>query len=547
MSKYRLLPCIAGSYLLLTSGALADVTLNGRDTTPEMIVRVAKGEKVIVPPESLEKVSKAFDILLQGAREGQEIYGLTVGVGWNKDRKMVDAKGELTPELLEASRHFNEGLLRAHSVGVGPDTELDIVRATMAVRLNNILTGGPGVQKHVAETLLAFLNEQITPIMPSRGSVGQADMTLLSHVGLAMLGEGDVDYKGKRMPAAQALQAAKIEPLKPFGKDGLAILSSNAYAAGLGALAIHDAEQMMASSEMVYALSLEGLNGNVSPLLDDVTALRPFPSYIGEAKKLRTLLSGSYLWQQDDKRILQDPLSYRTAPYLFGSMTDSIARTKALLQIQINSSDDNPGIALGVRPASDLPQAKRGYVEGGAVLPTANFDPLPWVISFEELGIVLAHHATASSERTLKLNNPQHSKLPRYLAAGEAQHAFLVVEAPLMAIATESRALAQPTSFDSRPIAGGVEDVGTNAPLVVSRVRAQIDNSFTILGIELIQAAQAVDLRLAEHQDRPLSTATAAFKQSFRKKVAFLDKDRSLTHDISVAASFLKEWRRDPN
>ncbi len=307
-----------------------------------MIVRVANGEDVSVSAESLDKVKRAYEVLLQGAKEGQEIYGLTVGVGWNKDRKMVDAKGELTPELMEASREFNEGLLRAHSVDVGPDTAVPVVRAAMAVRLNNILTGGPGVQPHVAEMLVAFLNSGITPVMPSRGSVGQADMTLLSHIGLAMLGEGEVYYKDRRMAAKEALSAAGIEPLEPFGKDGLAILSSNAYAAALASIAIHDAEQLLETSQLVYALSLEGLNGNVSPPLEDVAALRPFPSYINSTAGLSDVLAGSYLWQADEKRILQDPLSFRTTPYLLGSFADSLARTKALVEIQINSSTSIP-------------------------------------------------------------------------------------------------------------------------------------------------------------------------------------------------------------
>lgn len=145
------------------------------------------------------------------------------------------------------------------------------------------------------------------------------------------------------MPAGEALKAAGVEPLKPFGKDGLAILSSNAYAAGLAALAVHDAEQLLGTSRLVYGFSLEGLNGNVSPLLEDVAALRPFPSHLSSTAELRGILEGSYLWQADDKRILQDPLSFRTAPYLLGSFADSLARTKALVEIQINSSDDNPG------------------------------------------------------------------------------------------------------------------------------------------------------------------------------------------------------------
>lgn len=174
MRMYSLFYSTVGACILFSTTVMADVALNGRDATPQMIMRVARGEAVTVEKDTLDKVAKAYAVLLQGAKEGQEIYGLTVGVGWNKDRKMVDATGELTPALMEASREFNEGLLRAHSVGVGPDTDLTVVRAAMAVRLNNILTGGPGVQPHVAEIPIAFLNKGITPTMPSRGSVGQA-------------------------------------------------------------------------------------------------------------------------------------------------------------------------------------------------------------------------------------------------------------------------------------------------------------------------------------------------------------------------------------
>jgi histidine ammonia-lyase len=526
--------------------SFADVVLDGRSATPEIIASIADGEAVSIAPVAMKRVEAAHAVLLEAAQAGQQIYGLTTGVGENKDRSMVDAKGKLTQEIIDASGRFNVGLIHAHSGSVGPDMDVRTARAAMAARLNAMLDGGAGVQTSIVDTYVQFLNRGVTPAMPSGGSLGEADITILSHVGLAMLGEGDVYYQGRKIPAAEALNAAGIKPIKPYGKDALAILSSNAYSAGMAALALNDMGHLLRISKLVYALSLQAFNGNVSPFLQDTLALRPFPYTVRTGEELRTLLAGSSIWNRDDKRALQDPLSYRDGVYLLGEEARAYASAQALLNIQLNSSDDNPGVAVGVKAHSARWQDRRGYVDAngvtGAVLPSANFEPLPWVLSFEELGLVLGHNSLASAQRIMKLNDPQRSGLSRFLGTEQTVHAFGAMEKPPVALAEANKELAMPVSMDYLPVAGDIEDIATNAPRVVERVQQQIDNSYTLLGIELIHAGQAVDLRKQQQPDFTLSPATAGLYTALRGKVAFLDRDRPLTPDFRAAAALLHAY-----
>jgi len=414
-------------------------------------------------------------------------------------------------------------------------------RAAMAARLSSLLAGGSGVQESIIDAYVGFLNQGITPALPATGSIGEADITLLSHIGLAMLGEGDVYYRGNKQPAAEVLKATGLTPIVPFGKDALSILSSNAYAAGLAALTLNELAQLARVSKLVFALSLQALNGNVSPFLQDSLALRPFPQTLQAGADLRALLTGSSIWDQDPSRALQDPLSFRSGVYLLGELDRSIARGRSQIGIHLNSSDDNPGVALGVAPKSARWQERQGYVsDGGAVLPTANFEPLPWVLSFEDTGLVLAHNSLASVQRIIKLNDPHFTGLSRFLGTGNSTHALGAMEKPALALAMKNKQLALPVSLDFLPVAGNIEDIATNAPEAVQRVREQVNNSYMLLGIELLHAAQAAELRQRKDSHFNLSPATRALFDALRQHVAFLDQDRPLTNDFRAAAEVLR-------
>lgn len=525
------------------------ITLDGNNLTPAQVVQVARGgARVSISSTALERVQRSNDVLLLAAREGQKIYGLTAGVGLNKDQAFVDPSGGLSEEVIALSKTFNRNLLYAHSAGAGPEMEPEVVRAIMVTRLNSILFGATGVQTKVATLYRDFLNNDITPVTPSRGSVGEADITLITHIGLAMIGEGEVYYRGRKMPASQALTAAGIETLDPWGKDALSILSSNAYSEALAALAIEDFRHLLAMNKLLFALSLEALDGNVEPFLADSLNIRPFPHVGTAAADVRTILEGSYLWNPSEERALQDPLSFRTGAYTLGALERSLAELEDQLQIQLNSSDDNPAVIIGGSAASNRPEESYFYVEedglSGAVIPTANFSPLPWVISLQEAAIALSHASNASAQRTIKLSDPHFTHLSRFLGTEKTFHAYGAIQKVFASLAAENQSLAQPVSMDLISIAGNIEDLSTNGPRVARRFQEMIDNHYYIMGIELMHAAQATNLRLDKSPETTLATTTQSFFNNYRQSVTFLEVDRPLSPDIEASYNFLRQHSR---
>lgn len=546
MSAKLSLLMIALLTLSYSKVGLSAVTLDGHSVTPAIIASVADGEAVAISPAATARVEKAHQVLIEAAQNGQKIYGLTVGVGLNKDRPMVDVHGKLTDEVIAASKKFNVGLLHAHSGGIGEPMSQRIARATMVTRLNTLLTGGGGVQPEVIDAYVDFLNKGITPVIPSEGSIGEGDITIISHIGLAMIGEGDVYYQGKKVPAKVALERSKTSAVVPYAKDALSILSSNAYSASSGALALNSLAHLLPLNSLIYATSLEALNGNVSPFLENTLALRPYPEVVAMGSHLRTLLAGSSLWEHDDSRPLQDPLSFRSGVYLLAELQRSYQQAWDQLLVQLNSSDDNPGVAIGVSAPSDRPQDRLGYVDQngvkGAVLPTANFEPLPWVLSFEQLSMALAHSSLANAQQVVKLNNPSFTGLTRFLGTDNTVHAFGAMEKPVMSLAMRNKELAMPVSMDFMPVAGDIEDIATNAPEVAQRLQQQIDNSYQLLGILLVHDAQAIDLRKQKNNGFRMSPPTGALYDALRRQVKFMDSDRPLSPDFAAAAQVLKTF-----
>ena len=299
------------------------VVLTGRGlTVPDAVLVARSSVKVVADDRALQRVAMSHDLLLLAAREGHPVYGLNLGVGLSKDTAVFDGD-VLRVDSLRVSQDFNRRMLHSHAAGVGPELEEAAVRALMLARVNTMLFGATGCHPQVVQMYLSLLNNQIHPVVPSRGSVGVADITILPHIGLAMMGTGEVVHNGARIPADEALSNAGLTPLVPYAKDALSILSANAFAAGLAVLAVSDAEQLLDTAEAVFALSLEGLNGNVSPLLDPAWRARPYPGQGVSARRVRGYLEGSYLWNVHPDRALQDPLSFRDYRFTATSLMNS--------------------------------------------------------------------------------------------------------------------------------------------------------------------------------------------------------------------------------
>ncbi|QIQ22018.1 HAL/PAL/TAL family ammonia-lyase [Zophobihabitans entericus] len=535
----------ASVLLSVTTFASATITLDGNSVKYTDIVKIADGEEVKIAPQALERVKISHQILINGAETGHEIYGLTVGVGMNKDHQMVNAEGKLSEEVINASREFNIGLINSHSGGLGAPADIRTTRAVLAARLNNMLHGGSGVQESIVQMLQTMLNQNVLPVIPSKGSTGMADITILGHVGLAMMGRGDVWYQGKIVPAADAFKAENIKPVVLFGKDALSILSSNAYSSALTALLLADVEHLLKISKLNYALTLEAINGNIAPFSAEANELRPFKYFVSTSAELRDLLQGSYLWQVNDDRVLQDPLSVRDSVYYIAVLQQAFDQLNEDMNIQFNSSDDNPGILISPKANSLSPMEMKFKIQGGgAIVPTANFDPLIWVVGLERLSLTVGANSNVATQRTLRLSDEYFSHLTRFLGTKNTVHALGAMQNPLVALKGENMFLSNPIMLNTTPVEGQVEDAATNAPYVVQKVQHQVDNLYQIYGIELFHAAQAIDLRREKSGQFNMSPATSKLYNEYRKLIDVIDYDRPLTGDFAKSAEFLRTYER---
>lgn len=546
----QLKPIVIGLAMSLAAlSANATVTLTGKTLTQDEAWRVAEGEEVVIAPGALKQVTDSNRLVMTAARQGVEIYGLTVGVGLNKDHKLFEASGEMTETARQASIDFNRNILRSHSVGYGAHLPKETARLAMVVRLNTLLTGRSGAQPYVAELYRDFLNKGITPVIPTRGSIGDADITLASHVGSVMMGEWRAEVDGKVVSGAEALRMKGIRPLVPEGKDGLAILSTNSVGIAMTMSAMREMRRVLELSPVVYGLTLEGMNGNVAPFLAQTVKSHPLAGLSEAATEMRATLKGSYLWEKDPTRALQDPLSFRTTIYTISEAKRALNDLDELVNVQINSSDDNPGVILNASKEDlESSQVAQYFVKGegleGAIIPSANFEPLPIAIAAERAAIALGHVAHNSLHRTLRLDEDRFSGLSRYLAGpnNTAGHSFGATEDSMVSIYAENVELANPVSLASTPVEGNIEDSASNLPRVANRLERSASNLIDLYAMEMLHNTQAIDLRKMKRSDVKLSEKTQALYDAYRKVVPFVEKDRIFSEDLEAGIKLLKSY-----
>ncbi|WP_326910312.1 HAL/PAL/TAL family ammonia-lyase [Sedimentibacter sp. MB31-C6] len=486
--------------------------LNGIDLCLDDVYDVAyNNRQVEIDEKALEKAKKARQILFDLAAKGEAVYGLNRGVGWNKDK-------EFDVDFFET---YNRNLLNSHSLGVEPYSTDEEVRAMMLIRLNTALCGSSGVSIEILEHYKDFLNKGIHPRVPRRGSIGEGDITTMSHIGLSIIGEGEVSYKGKIINSKDAMLIEGMYPAVLGPKDGLSIVSSNAQSEAFIGMLVKETEELVEMSNIIYCLGMEGLNGVVQSLDESVNNLRKLKGQIKCAKKCREYLTGSYLYEPHKDRALQDSLSFRCSFAVNGAVYDALDYIKEKLAVLINVTDDNPCIVA---------DEKRVSV-------SANFEITSLVLGVEMLGIALCHLSKLSCNRMIKLSDPSFTKLTRFLTPNEAKTiAYGTIQKPFAYLDAENRMLANPSSIDQYSLAGNIEDHASNAPLAADKVRKIIDNIRYILGIEAIHAAQAVDLR----GNIRMGKVTKEAYRIIRNDIPFLDEDRNLSIDIKKAYEIIK-------
>src|ERR1700733_7690578 len=393
------------------------VTLSGHDLTVEQVVQVARhGAKVALTPEARQRSADAHALLLEAAAEGVSVYWFNRGSGSGRER-FIFAGDPLSPQnkkLLEARQLaiFQRGAL----AGLGPEVaDEEIVRAMLVVRANTMTFEAASPQ--LTQRLLDLLNDRITPVVQSRSTVGEGDLGPFTNVGATMVGAGNAYYRGVRMPAAEALRQAGLEPLAPFGADDSELESTNAYSTGQAALLLFDAREALAWADLVYAIDLNGMNSSVSPLSQPVQANRPFKWLNWDAARVLEMLKGSYLFELDEQRIIQDPESLRASSIRQGSAWQGGAQLRDVAALQMNSSDHNPAVRVGASPSDSwelaTPQLAQFYVKGGPrnhgqhgyIFSNANWDPYPMANEIEGFTIALANMDVVVTQRMLRFTN----------------------------------------------------------------------------------------------------------------------------------------------
>jgi histidine ammonia-lyase len=439
------------------------------------------------------------------------VYGLTRGLG-------PQVTHSLSRDDMAA---FSLRTLRGRAHAVGPRLSREETRAVMAVRLNGLLTGGAGITPALAEMLAAMLNRGLHPSLPSIGSIGASDLCVMAHLGLAMVGEGEVEIDGSLVPADEALAGAGLKAAKLGPKDGIALCSASSMSAALAGLALHDAAELWRLAQLAAAATLEAFRGNLTPHDPAAAAVRPAPGQAEASAHLLAILAGSELEDPARARRLQDPLSIRTVGPLNGSLLAAIRFLEPAVLAEVNGAGDNPLVVL----------------EDGRLISTANFHTSALALALETLSQAVALAASGAAARTAKLLSPALSDLPHGLSRrGPGNSGLAPFLKTAQALLQEIRQLAQPVPADLRPPGDGVEDDGTTAPQAAKKLTEALWRLRLVLGVELIVAAQAIELRGVA----PAPVVAAALA-AIREVVAPLDEDRPFGPELErLGAALLR-------
>lgn len=487
------------------------VRITGRDLAlPELLAIARDRQPVEITPEARAQIETARRTVERALAAGTPVYGVTTGLG----PRVVHELGRADLDGGAVSLRT----LRGRATAVGDPLPVEVVRAAMTVRLNGLCAGGSGAAMAVADGIAGLLNAAVHPVVPRIGSVGAADICLLANLGRTLVGEGEAELDGRRMPSAGALRRAGLSPIELGPKDGLAILSSSAVSVGAAGLALHDGGELLRGAQVAAALSMEGFRANLSPIDPRAVDARPAPGQRWAAEDLRALLAGGSLTDQGAARRLQDPLSFRTVSQVHGSLGTALDWLSSALAPELNGAADNPLV----------------LADGDEIIPTGNFHGPALTLSLDAVAIAIAQVAALAAERPARLATGRLSGLPDNLTTrGQSHSGFAALEKTAQALTHEIRRLAAPRGLDQSVGAGGVEDAGTDAVAAALRVREQLEHLRLLVALELVYAAQAVELARPER----LGAGTAAAHAELRRLVAPLDEDRPLGPDVERVAA----------
>jgi histidine ammonia-lyase len=476
--------------------------------------------RVSLAPEAWGAVEASAQAVERIVARGAAAYGINTGFGLLAKKRIPDA------EL----RQLQRNLILSHSVGVGELLDDAVVRLALVLKVASLARGHSGVRRLIIERLLALLDAGILPCVPSKGSVGASgDLAPLSHLTLALIGEGEVRVRGVRQRAAHALAAAGLEPVELAAKEGLALINGTQISTALALHGLFMAQRVFEAAVVSGAMAVDAARGSDAPFDPRLHELRGHAGQIATARAYRELLAGSAIRAShltDDERV-QDPYSLRCQPQVMGACRDLLAQAARTLLIEANAVTDNP-----------LVFARGGGAPDDEVLSGGNFHAEPVAFAADTLALAIAEIGALAERRIALLIDATLSGLPPFLVRDPGVNSgFMIAHVTAAALASENKSLAHPASVDSLPTSANQEDHVSMATFAARRLHEMAVNTAHIVGIELLAAAQGIDF----HHPLATSPRLAQAHRRLRERVSFYEVDRILAPDIAAATAMVLE------
>lgn len=495
---------------------MAEVTISTSGMTFQDVIDIARhGAHVLLSDEAVETMQKSRDHVEALAASDTPVYGISTGFGALANRHV---SSELRTQL-------QRSLIRSHAAGVGEPIEVEVVRALMALRLKTLASGRTGVRPIVAQTMADLLNSGITPLVREYGSLGcSGDLAPLAHCALVLMGEGEaVDRNGVVRPVPELLNSAGITPVQLAEKEGLALINGTDGMLGSLILSIADLRNLVDSSDVIAAMSVEGLLGTDRVFIPELhEPLRAHPGQAQSAARMLSVLNGSGIVAShllNDDRV-QDAYSLRCAPQVAGAVRDTVDYAESVAQRELKAVIDNPVV-----------------LHDGRISSNGNFHGAPIAYVLDFLAIAVADLGSISERRTDRaLDKNRNAGLPPFLADDPGvDSGLMIAQYTQAALVSENKRLAVPASVDSIPSSAMQEDHVSMGWSAARKLRTAIDNLTHIIAIELVTAARAIELRA------PLtpSPTSATIIAALRKSVPGAGPDRYLSPELMAATKFV--------
>jgi histidine ammonia-lyase len=446
------------------------IYVNGKDLSLTDFIRVAvKKEEVAVDPVCFPEIERSARHVEEIVSRSESVYGINTGFG----------ALATVPISIEKTKELQRNIILSHAAGVGEPAPEEIVRGMILYRINSLVKGYSGIRLQTIMKLVNVLNANIIPVVPLQGSVGASgDLAPLAHVAMALLGEGEVFYREKRMNADEALLEAEIAPLEPVQKEGLALLNGTQFISSVLSLALYKADRLFQWAITAASASLEGLKGSPSPCDPRIQELRNYKGQRTVAKRVIELIDGSAIRESHTRcSKVQDAYSLRAIPQVLGAVRDTLDYARHVLEIEINSATDNPLVF------------ENDVISGG------NFHGEPVALVGDFCTIAMSELGSISERRIDRLVNPLVSSLPAFLAKGEPglNSGYMIWQYTAAALVSENKSMCFPASVDSIPTSAYQEDHVSMGPIAARKFLSVIENDLKIVAIELMLSIRALE------------------------------------------------------